>query len=79
MRPQTTSKSKKENRSNSSYLMQYTGLAFQLIAALGLGVFLGIKADSWLKLSFPLLVWLMPVIILMAMFAKIFKDTSPRK
>ncbi len=78
MRPQTTNKSKKESRSNSSYLMQYTGLAFQLIAALGLGVFLGIKADGWLNLPFPLLAWLMPLIILIAMFAKIFKDTSPR-
>jgi hypothetical protein len=59
--------------------MQYAGLAFQLIAGLGFGVFAGIKADSWIGLSFPLLTWLMPLIILLAMFVKIFKDTSRRQ
>jgi F0F1-type ATP synthase assembly protein I len=83
MQQQTTNKpsgkANKENRSNSSYLMQYAGLAFQLIAGLGLGVLAGIKADDWIDMSFPLFIWLMPLIILLAMFVKIFKDTSPRK
>jgi hypothetical protein len=59
--------------------MQYAGLAFQLMAGLGVGVFAGIKADDWLGISFPLLTWLMPFMILLAMFVKIFKDTSPRQ
>jgi hypothetical protein len=59
--------------------MQYAGLAFQLMAGLGVGVFAGIKADDWLGISFPLLTWLMPLMILLAMFVKIFKDTSPRQ
>lgn len=35
--------------------MQYAGLATQLLVALGLAVFLGLKADKWLNISFPLL------------------------
>ncbi len=74
----TTNKPKKVNRSNSSYLMQYAGLATQLIVALGLAVFLGLKADQWLQLSFPLFGWLVPLIVLMAMFYRIIKDTSKK-
>lgn len=78
MQSPTTNKPKKVNRSNSSYLMQYGGLATQLIVALGLAVFLGLKADQWLQLSFPLLGWLVPLIVLIAMFYRILKDTSKK-
>ncbi|MFT3845063.1 MAG: AtpZ/AtpI family protein [Lacibacter sp.] len=78
MLQQTTNKAKKTGhyRSNSQYLMQYAGLATQLLVALGLAVFLGLKADRWLSISFPLLAWLMPLLALTAMFIRIFKDTS---
>lgn len=33
---------------------RYSGLAFQLLAAIFLGVWLGIKTDQWLGLKFPL-------------------------
>lgn len=78
MQPPTTNKSKKENRSNSSYLMQYAGLATQLLVALGLAVFLGLKADKWLQLPFPLMGWLVPLLVLIAMFIRILKDTSKK-
>jgi F0F1-type ATP synthase assembly protein I len=76
-RPTTTDK--KKPRSNKSYLMEYAGLASQLMAALGLGVFFGYKADGWLHLSFPVFIWVFPLVFLMAMFVKIFKDTSRKK
>lgn len=75
----TTNKSSKPTKSNRAYLAQYAGLAFQLMAALGLAVFAGIKADGWLKLNFPLLAWLLPLLVLSAMFYRIYKDTSARK
>lgn len=58
--------------------MQYASLATQLLVALGLAVFLGLKADSWLQLNFPLLGWLLPLVVLMAMFYRILKDTSKK-
>ncbi len=77
--PQPTTNNKKPFRSNKSYLMEYAGLASQLMAALGLGVFMGYKLDRWMKVSFPVFIWVMPLVFLMAMFVKIFKDTSGKK
>lgn len=59
--------------------MEYAGLASQLMAALGLGVFIGYKLDGWLAFSFPVFIWVLPLVFLMAMFVKIFKDTSRKK
>ena len=58
--------------------MQYAGLATQLLVALGLAVFLELKADKWLNISFPLLGWLVPLLVLLAMFLRILKDTSKK-
>jgi hypothetical protein len=69
---------KKKGRSNASYLMQYAGLGMQLLVSLGLSVFLGMKTDQWLQLSFPLTVILFPLVVLTAIMIKIFKDTSRR-
>ncbi len=33
--------------------IRYSSLAFEMIVIMGLGVFLGIKIDHWLNLSFP--------------------------
>ncbi|WP_407528320.1 AtpZ/AtpI family protein [Lacibacter sp. MH-610] len=74
-----SSHNKKPFRSNKSYLMEYAGLASQLMAALGLGVFIGYKLDGWLSISFPVFIWVLPLVFLMAMFVKIFKDTSRKK
>ncbi len=40
--------SKKDNQ-----FIQYSSLAFEMIAIMGLGVFAGIKIDGWLNMSFP--------------------------
>lgn len=58
--------------------MQYAGLGMQLLVSLGLSVFLGMKTDQWLQLSFPLTVILFPLVVLTAIMIKIFKDTSRR-
>lgn len=77
--PQPTTNNKKPYRSNRSYLMQYAGLASQLMAALALGVFLGYKLDQWTSISFPVFIWALPLVFLIAMFVKIFKDTDRKK
>ena len=58
--------------------MKYAGMGTYILVALGVAVFLGINADLWLKLNFPLLIWLTPLIVLTAIFYKIYKDTSKK-
>jgi len=51
----------------------------QIFVALGLAVFVGLKVDKWLKISAPLLVLILPVIVLAGMIYKIVKETSKQK
>jgi chromate transport protein ChrA len=51
----------------------------QIFVALGLAVFVGVKVDKWLKISAPLLVLILPVIVLVGIIYKIVKETSKQK
>jgi len=62
---------------NKKYLMRYAGLATQMLISLGIAVFIGVKADKWLKLSFPILPWLLPLLTLAAIIYRIIKETGP--
>ncbi len=64
---------------NNKPLMRYAGLAMQFLVSIGLGVFLGLKADGWMKISFPLLVWLLPLLIIIGIIYNILKETSAKK
>lgn len=33
--------------------IRYSSIAFEMIAIMGIGVWLGVKIDQWLNLSFP--------------------------
>jgi len=68
-----------ERKSNASELMRYAGLATQLFIALGVAVFIGYKADKWLRISIPLLLWLLPLLALAGIIYSLVKDTSKRK
>jgi len=61
---------------NSKLLLQYAGLGAQLLVLLGLAVFAGIKLDQKLHFSFPILVWALPLLVLIAMMTKAIRDTS---
>jgi len=61
---------------NKKYLMRYAGLATQMLISLGIAVFIGVKADKWLKLSFPILPWLLPLLTLAAIIYRIIKETG---
>ena len=69
-------KNKEERNRRNSQLMRYSAITAQIFVSIGLGVFIGIKADGWLHLSFPLLVWLLPLLIIFGIMYKIIKDTS---
>ena len=64
---------------NNKDLMRYAGLATQMLVSLGISVFLGLKADKWLKLSFPILSWLLPLLVLAAIIFQVIKETGPKK
>lgn len=54
-------------------------MATQFIVSLALGVFAGSWLDKRLKLTFPLLVWVLPLLIIIALMVKVIKDTSKKK
>lgn len=59
--------------------MRYAGLGTQILVSLGIAVFAGYKIDSWLGISLPLLVWLLPLVVLIVMMYKLIKETSKKK
>jgi hypothetical protein len=64
------------NKNKNNELIRYASMGSQFLVSLGLAVFLGLKADKWLKISAPLLIWLLPLVVLIGMLYKIVKDTS---
>lgn len=70
---------KDSKKPDNSLLWKYAGFATQLIIALGLAVWLGMKTDSWLKLNAPIAVWVLPLLIIIVLIIKAIKDTSPKK
>ena len=75
---QMNQKSQRNNNNNSD-LLRYAGMGGQIFAVLAASVFIGLKLDQWLKISPSLLVIILPVVSLIGIFYKIFKDTSKRK
>lgn len=66
------------NKGNNRVLMKYLGLATQIMVGLALAVFAGLKLDKWLHFSTPLLVWILPLLVLVAMIWQVIKDTSKK-
>jgi hypothetical protein len=62
-----------QRNNNNSDLARYAGLGAQIFVSLGIAVFIGYKADKWLKIPFPLLVWFLPLTVLCMMFYKLIK------
>lgn len=69
----------RDDKKSNAQLWQYAGIGGQLLVSLGIGVFLGLKADEWLNFKIPLLVWILPLLILIAMIARLIKATSKKK
>ncbi len=58
--------------------MRYASLGSQLIAAIGLAVFVGLQADKWLHAS-PVFACVLPLLTLSAIFYKIYRETKRNK
>ncbi len=55
--------------------MRYAALGSQLLAAIAIGVFVGLKLDKWLHSS-PLIAAVLPLLILSLIFYKLYRETS---
>jgi type IV secretory pathway TrbD component len=64
---------------NNRDLLKYAGLTAQIFAGLGLAIFIGMKLDKWLHISFPVLVWVLPLLVIVSLIYKLIKETSRRK
>jgi len=60
-------------------MMKYAGMATQFLVSIGLSVYIGFKADRWLHISFPVLVWTIPLLVIIFTIYKLIKETSSRK
>ena len=68
-----------KKKTDNSLLWKYAGFTTQLIIALGLAVYAGIKLDSELNFKSPVIVWVLPLLIIMVLIYKVIKDTAPKK
>lgn len=64
------------DKKNNNLLLRYAGMGAQFAVGIGLGIYLGIKLDEWVQWSFPLFVWLLPMIFIIGMLVRIIIDTS---
>ena len=71
----------KSNRStdNRRELLRYAGLSSEVLGSVGLSLFIGIKADKWIALSFPIFSWALPLLVIVVLIVKLVKDTSRKK
>ena len=60
-------------------LMRYAGLSTQLVVSIGVSVFLGMKADKGLKVSFPILSWALPLLVIVVLLVNLIKSGSGKK
>ena len=63
---------------NNKELLRYAGLGTQLLVAIGLTLFAGLKADAWLHTS-PLFTVALPLLILIGIFYKLVRETGKQK
>ena len=59
-------------------MYKYAGLGIQLLVGLGLSLYTGLKLDKWLHFDTPLLVWILPLLVIVAMIYQVVKDTSKK-
>lgn len=60
-------------------LIRWAGLGTQVVTSVGVSVFLGVKADKWLKLSFPILSWVLPLLVIAGLLINLVREGSKKK
>jgi hypothetical protein len=68
------------DKNNSNRLLwQYAGLATQLLITLGIALYFGNWLDKKIGWQGAFLVWILPLLVLLATLFKLIKDTSNKK
>jgi len=65
--------------SNKRLLAEYASIGAQILAGLIISIFAGKWIDGKLPFSFPVFIWLLPLIFIIAISVKAIKDTSNKK
>jgi Mn2+/Fe2+ NRAMP family transporter len=60
-------------------LLRYAGLSSEVVASVAVSVFLGMKADKGLKLSFPILSWALPLLVIVVLLVNLIRQGSGKK
>jgi hypothetical protein len=67
-----------KQKNSNNLMMQYAGMAFQFLAAIGIAVFAGLKADEWLNWAMPVWVWVLPLLVISGMIYSIIRNSSKK-
>jgi hypothetical protein len=59
-------------------LLRYAGLSSQVVVSIGVSVYLGIKGDKWLKLSFPILSWALPLLVIVVLLVNLIRSGTDK-
>jgi hypothetical protein len=57
-------------------ILEYSGLAAKYLVVLGISVWAGLRLDLMVSMSFPLFVWLLPLLCIIGLIVKAVLDTS---
>jgi len=78
-RPKTGGPKGSRSGGNRQELLRYAGLSSEVLVSVGLSLFIGIKADKWVALSFPIFSWALPLLVIVVLIIKLVKDGTPNK
>jgi hypothetical protein len=68
-----------DGASRRRQLVRYAGISSEVVASVGMSVFLGMKADKGLKLSFPIFSWALPLLVIVVLLVQLIKAGSDKK
>jgi carbon starvation protein CstA len=68
-----------DKNDSNRLLWQYAGLATQLLVTLAVAMYIGYWLDNKIGWQRSLLVWLLPLLVLLATLYKLIRDTSNKK
>jgi hypothetical protein len=64
---------------NRKVLLQYAGLSAEVCISVGLSIFVGLKADKWLRVSLPLFACGLPLLVITALIVKLIKGSAKQR
>lgn len=66
------------DKKNNNLLMKYAGMGAQFAGGILVGLFFGEQLDKWMKISFPLFIWFLPLFFIIGMLIRIVIDTNKK-